>query len=57
MATFATIWKNHVGRGYVCDRIVFGNQCAMRMGEALEKSGVQLRGNSGVIGDRPRLTG
>lgn len=47
MATFATIWKNHVGRGYVCDRIVFGNQCAMRMGEALEKSGVQLRGNRG----------
>lgn len=46
MAKFATIWKNHVGRAYVCDRAVFGNQCAMRMGEALEKSGVPLKGIS-----------
>lgn len=44
MANFAAIWKNHVGRAYVCDNSVFGNQCAMRMGEALEKSGVRLKG-------------
>lgn len=44
MATFSTLWANHVGRGYVCDREIFGNQCAMRMGKALEDSGISLKG-------------
>lgn len=44
MATFTTLWKNHVGRGYVCDRVTFGNQCAMRMGQSLETSGISLIG-------------
>lgn len=43
MAKFSTIWKNHVGRRYVCDRSTFGNQCAMRMGQALEDSSVSLK--------------
>lgn len=42
MASFSTLWKNHTGRGYVCDQDVFGNQCAMRMGKALEDSGISL---------------
>jgi hypothetical protein len=42
MANFQTLWKNHIGRGYVCDQTVFGNQCAMRMGKSLEDSGVSL---------------
>jgi hypothetical protein len=44
MVTFAKLWKNHVGRSYVCDQTVFGNQCAMRMGKALEDSGISLTG-------------
>ena len=44
MVRFKTLWNNHVGsRGYVCDRITFKNQCAMRMGEALENSGISLK--------------
>ena len=42
MANFATLWKNHEGRGYVCDEVEFGNQCAMRMGQSLEDSGISL---------------
>lgn len=44
MVAFATLWKNHVGRGNVCDRTTFRNQCAMRMGESLEGSGISLKG-------------
>lgn len=46
MANFSLLWKNHIGRGYVCDQSVFGNQCAMRMGKALEDSGVSLGGKN-----------
>lgn len=46
MANFSTLWKHHVGRGYVCDQSTFGNQCAMRMGKALEDSGVILAGQN-----------
>jgi len=42
MAKFSAIWKNHVGRGYVCDQATFGNQCAMRMAKALEDSNVLI---------------
>ena len=42
MTSFATLWTNHVGRSYVCDQTTFGNQCAMRMGQALEESGIVL---------------
>ena len=42
MTLFEKLWKNHVGRGYVCDDVVFGNQCAMRMGVSLEDSGISL---------------
>ena len=42
MAKFSTIWSNHVGRGYVCDQATFANQCAMRMGQALEDSNISL---------------
>ena len=45
MADFTTLWKNHVGRGFVCDEVEFSNQCAMRMGQALENSGISLLGH------------
>jgi len=44
MATFSTLWINHVGRDFVCDSDIFPNQCAMRMGKALEDSGVFIGG-------------
>ncbi|MGQ3284175.1 T6SS effector amidase Tae4 family protein [Bosea sp. (in: a-proteobacteria)] len=44
MVAFRTLWDNHVGRGHVCDTTDFGNQCAMRMGQALEDSGIKLAG-------------
>lgn len=44
MATFAALWKKHVGRAFVCDVNTFPNQCAMRMGAALESSGISLAG-------------
>lgn len=37
---FQKLWKNHPGRTHPCDSSVFNNQCAIRMGVALEKSGV-----------------
>lgn len=40
--TFTTLWKNHVGRDYVCNQTVFSDQCAMRMGKSLEDSGLSL---------------
>ncbi len=42
MSLFSKLWSNHVGRGYVCDQNVFGNQCAMRMGQALYDSNITL---------------
>ena len=36
------VWHNHVGREYICDQMHFPNQCAIRMGAALELSGVKL---------------
>jgi len=47
MTSFSKLWNNHVGREYVCDQKEFGNQCAMRMGKALEDSGVTLA-NAGL---------
>ncbi|MCK5889606.1 MAG: hypothetical protein KAG19_06670 [Methylococcales bacterium] len=46
MANFSTLWTNHAGRAYVCDPSIFGNQCAMRMGQALEDSGIDLTNTS-----------
>jgi len=43
MASFQRLWKNHPGRDFVCDETVFQNQCAMRMGKALENSGIDLK--------------
>lgn len=43
MVSFKILWAKHVGAGnYVCDSIVFENQCAMRMGQALTDAGVPL---------------
>jgi hypothetical protein len=44
MVTFNNLWAKHVGRAYVCDSVVFENQCAMRMGQALTDVGVSLAG-------------
>jgi len=38
-------WHNHAGRENICDETLFANQCAIRMGAALELSG----GRSGLI--------
>lgn len=40
---FQTLWDNHPGTAFVCDKALFPNQCAMRMGGALEKSHVNMR--------------
>lgn len=42
MPSFETLWQNHPGRAFVCDATVFENQCAMRMGVAIDKSGIQI---------------
>lgn len=39
---FSKLWKYHVGKGYPCERTKFQNQCAIRMGEALRLSNVDL---------------
>ena len=40
---FQILWDNHPGTAFVCDKTLFPNQCAMRMGVALEKSHVNMR--------------
>ena len=35
-------WHNHPGRENICDEELFANQCAIRMGSALELSGIKL---------------
>lgn len=43
MPQFSTVWKNHVGsQSFPCDQLIFRNQCAIRMGQALEDSGISL---------------
>ncbi|MGR5150149.1 T6SS effector amidase Tae4 family protein [Photobacterium alginatilyticum] len=37
---FANLWKNHPYPQNPCDKAHFPNQCAIRMGVALEKSGI-----------------
>lgn len=50
MVAFKTLWDNHPGgASYPCDRTKFGNQCAIRMGVALRKSGVGLSGYRGKL--------
>ena len=44
MSRFTILWTNHPGHGYVCDQSVFGNQCAMRVGDSLRRMGVTLTG-------------
>ena len=48
---FHQLWQNHPGKGdsnkpntYPCDKTMFENQCAVRMGVALDKSGIDTRG-------------
>jgi len=42
VSLFANLWAKHPGGSFVCDEMVFSNQCAMRMGYALEESGISL---------------
>ncbi|MEI8668817.1 MULTISPECIES: T6SS effector amidase Tae4 family protein [Pseudoalteromonas] len=37
---FNKLWSNHPYPDAPCDKSLFGNQCAIRMGVALEKSGI-----------------
>lgn len=58
MSRFNILWANHPGRGLVCDEDTFGNQCAMRMGHALRKAGVNLEGLKTCVGyDRRKFGG
>jgi hypothetical protein len=40
--SWSALWNNHPFKEWPCDKNVFGNQCAARMGVALGKSGVDL---------------
>jgi hypothetical protein len=42
-------WNNHAGRANICDGERFRNQCAIRMGEALELSDITLSKNRKVL--------
>ena len=50
MATlkWKTVWDNHPYPVSPCDTGLFGNQCAIRMGVALAKSGVNLASFTGA---------
>lgn len=37
---FSKLWKNHPYPNSPCDKSLFQNQCAIRMGVSLEKSGI-----------------
>lgn len=50
MTSFQALWNAHPGRSYVCDKDVFDNQCAMRMGTALRTIGADLTGLSTCVG-------
>lgn len=45
MINFITLWNNHPGFADLCD---FNNQCVIRMGTALIKSGVDMSSFNGV---------
>lgn len=42
-------WKNHSGRENICDADRFNNQCAIRMGAALELSDIRLSSSRKVL--------
>ena len=41
---FNKLWMHHPEKAYPCDKTTFRNQCAIRMGVALEKSNVNTKG-------------
>ena len=41
--TYRQIWDNHPYPGFPCDKSIHKNQCAVRMGIALEGAGVSLK--------------
>ena len=43
------LWKHHAGRANVCDGERFRNQCAIRMGQALELSDIRLSTSRSVL--------
>ncbi len=45
---FNKLWKFHPGRSFPCNRLKFENQCAIRMGEALRLSNVDLSSFKGA---------
>jgi len=42
-------WHNHPGRKNICDETLFVNQCAIRMGAALELSGIVMTQDRRVL--------
>jgi len=45
---FQTLWVNHPYPSNPCDTSYFTNQCAIRMGVALEKAGVNIQSFNGA---------
>jgi hypothetical protein len=43
LVQFQNLWTNHPYPEFPCDKDTFKNQCAIRMGVALEKSGVDTK--------------
>jgi len=41
---FNQLWTNHPAKNFPCNKKTFPNQCAIRMGVALEQSGVNTNG-------------
>ena len=50
MSRFNLLWNAHPGHDDVCDRSLFANQCAMRVGVALRAIGTRLDGLKTCVG-------
>jgi len=44
IVVFNQLWANHPQDAFPCDKKTFSNQCAIRMGVTLEKSGINTSG-------------
>lgn len=53
ITNFKDLWNNHVGSNrYPCDKKYFTNQCAIRMGVAMEDSGFDTSSFDEMFSDR-----
>lgn len=60
MPSFATLWKSHahvIGEGYLLDRAVYSDQCAINLSAAMMRAGIDFKTFRGVRSwqkDKPR---